>query len=140
MKVRIEPTKKCQLQLSNSDCQQLSSLEKINANLGEENVIAFDVLFEEKNVGFAMWRKFAPDSYFLWDFAINSDYQSQKIGTTALMQLIEFFKSTIGAKFLTTTYLTGNDRAQHVYEKLGFVTTDTVEDGEVSEVNMCLKL
>lgn len=44
------------------------------------------------------------------------------------------------ANRLTTTYLWGNDRAKHVYESIGFVETDVVDEPGVHEVNMALEL
>ena len=36
---------------------------------------------------------------------------------------------------MTTTYLFGNVHAKHVYEKVGFVETDVVDEDDIYEVN-----
>ena len=37
---------------------------------------------------------------------------------------------------ITTTYIYGNDHAKHIYEKVGFVETDVVDEPDCHEVNM----
>lgn len=37
---------------------------------------------------------------------------------------------------MTTTYIWGNEHAKHVYEKVGFVETDVVDEDGIHEVNM----
>lgn len=45
-------------------------------------------------------------------------------------------KKEYGVKKMTTTYLWGNEHAKHVYEKVGFVETDVVDEPDCHEVNM----
>ena len=40
---------------------------------------------------------------------------------------------------MTTTYLFGNLHAKHVYEKIGFIETDFVDEEGIHEVNMIYK-
>ena len=129
----------CRIQLSVDDWQQLSSPEKIARHLMDENVLAFDICQEEV-IGFAMVRKFAERSYFLWNFAITTEKQQQGLGSQALRQLISLLKSDYQAQVLTTTYLAGNECARHVYEKIGFVETDVVVAPDIHEVNLRLAL
>lgn len=55
--------------------KQLSSKEKIKAACTKENVLAFDIYLDEFLIGFAMVRKFNEGAYFLWNYAIDSQYQ-----------------------------------------------------------------
>ena len=57
-------------------------------------------------------------------------------GTNALKEFISFMKEKYKAKILTTTYVYGNDIAKHVYEKVGFVETDVIDEPDCHEVNM----
>ena len=41
---------------------------------------------------------------------------------------------------MSTTYIFGNTIAARVYEKVGFVTTDIVDEDEIHEVNMLLTI
>ena len=45
-------------------------------------------------------------------------------------------KDKYNAKELTTTYIYGNDHAKHIYEKVGFIETDIVDEPDCHEVNM----
>ena len=45
-------------------------------------------------------------------------------------------KENFAAKEFTTTYIFGNDVAKHVYEKIGFIETDVVDEPDCHEVNM----
>lgn len=120
--------------------RQISSPARIRTALAEENVVGFDICLDSACIGFAMLRRFEPDAWFLWDFAIDAAYQNRKLGTRALLALIGLMQTQYRANRLTTTYLWGNDRAKHVYESIGFVETDVVDEPGVHEVNMALEL
>ena len=72
----------------------------------------------------------------MWEYAIDIRFQNQHKGTRALIEFIDYLKVHHGAKEITTTYIYGNDRAKHVYEKVGFVETDVVDEPDCHEVNM----
>ena len=42
-------------------------------------------------------------------------------------------------KQFTTTYVWGNEQAKRLYEAVGFVETDVVEEEDYKEVNMKLR-
>ena len=83
-----------------------------------------------------MVRKFDEGAYFLWDYAIDYKYQNQNYGTIALAEFICFMNETYNLMKMTTTYIFGNTHAKHFYEKIGFVETDIVDEGDCHEVNM----
>ena len=126
------------INLSEEDKKQLSSLPKINKAIKFPEVIAFDI-YDEQLIGFAMVRKFADNCYFLWDFAIDSEFQNMHYGYRSLSELIELLKQNYSAKQITTTYIFGNERARALYEKIGFIQTDIVDENDTHEVNMILK-
>ena len=116
--------------------KQLSSKEKIEAVCTKENLLAFDIYLDELLIGFVMVRKFNEGAYFLWNYAIDSQYQNQNYGTTALVEFIGFMKYTYRMSEMTTTYIWGNEHAKHIYEKVGFTETDVVDEDGIHEVNM----
>lgn len=133
-------TKNFNIYLSEKDSRQISSPDRITAALKSENVIAFDIYTDDSLIGFAMFRKFDENGYFLWDFAIDSRYQNKHYGTKALRELLLLMKNEYGSKIVTTTYLWGNLHAKHVYEKIGFIETDVVNEDGIHEVNMIINL
>ena len=116
--------------------KQLSSKEKIEVACRRENVLAFDIYSDEMLIGFAMVRKYDEGAYFLWNYAIDSQYQNQNYGTTALTEFICLMKDTYQMSEMTTTYIWGNAHAKHIYEKIGFKETDVVDEDDCHEVNM----
>jgi RimJ/RimL family protein N-acetyltransferase len=76
---------------------------------------------------------------------VKSGYRESGIGTRMLETLIRESRSA-GLEILVLRYFSGNDRAQHVYEKVGFVETGRIpgavkRDGRTRDlVTMTLKL
>ena len=116
----------------------LSSKENIKIIIKDnpDTVIAFDIYEDNNLIGFVLAHLFEEKKYFLWEYAIDVKYQNQHKGTTALIEFISFIKNNYDAKVLTTTYIYGNDIAKHVYEKVGFLETDVVDEEDCHEVNM----
>lgn len=69
--------------------------------------------------------------YFLWRYMIDRRWQRMGFGRRALALLIEHVRTRPGAKALLTSAVPGQGSPQPFYEKLGFVPTGDVEDGEV---------
>lgn len=114
--------------------------ERINKRLQRQDCIGFDIYAAEQKVGFALFRKNPDGCYFLWQYVIDHREQSKGYGTAALVELLSFLKTRYGAREVTTTYLIGNERAKRVYEKVGFIQTDVVDEDDVHEVNMAITL
>ena len=124
------------IHLSKEQERHLSSFEKITAKINDSNIIAFDIYNDNILIGFAMLREFENGGYFLWNYAIDSKYQNKHYGTIALKELIVKLKAEYNCHSLTTTYIWGNEHAKHIYEKIGFVETDIVNENGIHEVNM----
>ena len=115
---------------------QLSSKDKIASACLKEDVLAYDIYSQDLRIGFVMVRRFDEGSYFLWNYAIDYKYQNQNYGTVALLEFIRFMKDTYDMSKMTTTYICGNEHAKHLYEKIGFLETDIVDEVGCHEVNM----
>ena len=105
-----------------------------------DTVLAFDIYDEDELIGFVLVHRFEEKKYFLWEFAIDQNHQNQHKGTKALTAFIEYMKTHYDAVEMTTTYIYGNEHAKHVYEKVGFVETDVVDEPDCHEVNMAYDL
>ena len=108
--------------------------------LKEKNVIGFNIFHDNKLIGFAMLKEFEKNKYFLWDYLIDFNFQNKGLGTKALKELISMLKTRYDCSVLTTTYKYGNQPAKRLYEKMGFIETDVVDEKDVHEVNMMLEL
>ena len=127
------------IELTESQYLQLSSKDKINAALADSKVVAYDISLENELVGFAMLHN-CDNGWFLWNYAIDLKFQNQHYGQKDLHELCEFLKSKYNAKWITTTYKYGNEIDQRMYEKVGFVQTDIINENGIHEVNMIMNL
>lgn len=134
--MKLIKTIKFQIELSDEQRKQLSSKEKIEVALKDENIFSFNIYEQDNLIGFAMLRKYSDIDYFLWNYAIDIKYQNKGYGTKALLFLIDYFETKYNALELTTTYTFGNEIAKHLYEKIGFMETDIVDEDGIHEVNM----
>lgn len=128
------------IELTEQQKMQLSSKEKIESALASEDVISFDIYaFPNILIGFAMLHS-CGDGWFLWNYAIDVNFQNQHYGQRALRELCELLKLKYNPKWITTTYKNDNEIARKMYESVGFVQTDIVCENDVHEVNMILYL
>ena len=134
--MKLINTSTFEIELSDEQRKQLSSKEKIEVALKDKNIFSFNIYEQDNLIGFAMLRKYSDIGYFLWNYAIDIKYQNKGYGTKALLFLIDYFETKYNALELTTTYTFGNEIAKHVYEKIGFIETDIVDEDGIHEVNM----
>lgn len=132
----FQPSKSMKVTVLPEQEHQISSKANIASACLKEDVLAYDIYLQEQLIGFIMVRKFDENAYFLWNYAIDRQYQNRNYGTAALREFIRFMKETFGMSEMTTTYIFGNEHAKHVYEKIGFVETDVVDEDDCHEVNM----
>lgn len=134
--VHFKKSKSMKVSVLPEQTKQLSSKERIEAACLMPNVLAFDIYQEDLLIGFVMVRQFDKGEYFLWNYAIDYQYQNQNYGTNALVAFIAYMIKEYHMSILTTTYLWGNQHAKKLYEKIGFVETDIVDENGCHEVNM----
>lgn len=128
MKVNVRP----------DQADMLSTKETIRDIIRDnpKTVMAFDIFDGSDLIGFALVYRFEKHKYFLWEYAIDARHQNQQKGTKALAEFIDYLINRYNAKEITTTYIYGNSKAKHVYEKVGFIETDIVDEPGCHEVNM----
>jgi diamine N-acetyltransferase len=87
---------------------------------------------DETPVGFVMLDD-QPEKpeYYLWRYMIDARYQKLGFGRQALLLLIDHVKTRPNATELFLSYVPKETGPKGFYEKLGFVPTGKVHDGEV---------
>jgi diamine N-acetyltransferase len=87
---------------------------------------------DETPVGFVMLDD-QPEKpeYYLWRYMIDARYQKLGFGRQALQLLIDHVKTRPNATELFLSYVPKETGPKQFYEKLGFVPTGKVHDGEV---------
>ncbi len=119
----------------------LQTKETIKIVVEYPEIKAFDIYLDEDTlIGFALLREYEENNYFLWDYAIDKNYQNRGLGTKALIELIDYMKENFNTKTMVTTYIYGNDEARKMYEKVGFIEDSIVDEDGIHEVNMELKI
>ena len=131
-------SKEMKINLTSTQSEMLSTKDDIIKIIKDnpDTVKAFDIYDKDELIGFVLVYEFEKNKYFLWEYAIDIKYQNQGKGTQALIDFISYMKENFTAKEFTTTYIFGNDVAKHVYEKIGFIETDVVDEPNCHEVNM----
>jgi diamine N-acetyltransferase len=87
---------------------------------------------DEVPVGFLMLEDDPNNaSYFLWRLMIDERFQKHGFGKRALQLLIEHIKTRPRATALLTSCVLGEGTPCQFYEKLGFIYTGDVDDGEL---------
>lgn len=89
------------------------------------------IYVDETPVGFLMMHMdTVTPAYYLWRFMIAAEHQGKGYGYQALNLLIEQIRRRPRAKEMTLSYVPGEGCPQPFYQKLGFVDTGEVHDGE----------
>ena len=136
MRIQFIKSDSIKVQLEDDQWKMISAPENIAAALKKANVIGLDIYTDCQLIGFAMLRNYSEDGWFLWDYAIDKHFQNKSYGQKVLLALIAYMKEHYAAKEISTTYLWGNDHARYIYEKVGFIQTDIVNEEDCHEVNM----
>ena len=133
--VRSEEMKIC---VAPEQENMLSTKDTIKRIIAEnpDTVMAFDIYEGDAMIGFVLVHRFEDRKYFLWEYAIDARHQNRGLGTDALREFMGFMRAEHDAEEITTTYIWGNEHAKHIYEKVGFVETDVVDEPDCHEVNM----
>ncbi|NQV42675.1 MAG: GNAT family N-acetyltransferase [Candidatus Marinimicrobia bacterium] len=69
--------------------------------------------------------------YYLWRYMIDEKFQGQGYGLKALELVIEYVKALPGSTEFLLSYVPGAGNPKGFYEKLGFIDTGIMEEGEV---------
>jgi diamine N-acetyltransferase len=86
----------------------------------------------ETPVGFVMLEdKPEEHEYALWRLMVDERYQGHGYGRRAIELVVEHVRTRPGATALLNSAVPGPDNAIPFYEKLGFVLTGEVDDGEL---------
>ena len=96
------------------------------------DVYPFAIYHEDCVVGFMMLDEDLEErSMTIWRIMIAMEHQNKGYGTQALKNIIDLIKESGKYDAITLDYVIGNEHAKHIYEKLGFVPTGEISDGEV---------
>jgi diamine N-acetyltransferase len=112
----------------------------IQQALTQSNCIGFYAYEGQTPFGFALLREFETSKFFLWDYIIDKNHQGKGYGKKFLMMLLVLLRNDYSARMITTTYIYGNEIAKNLYERIGFIETDVVDEDGIHEVNMELYL
>jgi diamine N-acetyltransferase len=99
----------------------------------EREVAWFRAIYaDDAPVGFVMLEDDpVKQEYSLWRFMIDARYQGYGFGRRALQLLIDHVRTRPGATALLTSCVPGDGSPCPFYEKMGFVPTGEVDDGEL---------
>lgn len=139
--MRFEKSKGIKVRVLPQQQEFVATEDMIAGSLQKENVIGYDIFDSEQLVGFAMLRKYEDEDtgetcWFLWEYAVDAAQQGRGYGKKALLELIDLMRREFDMRVMTTTYIWGNDVAKSLYESVGFVETDVVDEPDCHEVNM----
>ncbi|MGF1689943.1 GNAT family N-acetyltransferase [Photobacterium kagoshimensis] len=91
------------------------------------------IYLNEAPVGFVMIdARPEENTFYLWRFMIDGDYQGAGLGRSAIQLIVNELKATFNAKELTTSVVPDNGGPQQFYESVGFkLTGNYIEDREL---------
>ena len=140
--MRFVRSEEMKVELAPGQEEMLSTKETIKKIIKDnpDTVMAFDIFEGEELIGFVLVHCFEPRKYFLWEYAIDVKHQNRRKGTQALREFLAYMKAEHEAEEITTTYIYGNEHAKRMYERVGFVETDVVDEPDCHEVNMAYYL
>lgn len=140
MDIIFKPSKGIKVNIKEGQLGQISSPERIKKACEKDDVIAFDIFYKDDLIVFAIFKKYDKGKFFLWNYAIDKDYQGTGLGKRSLTVLLSLMKKDYKVTEISTTYIFENEVAKGLYERLGFVETDVIEEEDCHEVNMILTL
>ncbi len=69
--------------------------------------------------------------YYLWRYMIDEKFQAQGYGLKALAMVIEYVKKLPNSTEFLLSYVPEEGNPKAFYEKLGFIDTGVMEEGEI---------
>jgi diamine N-acetyltransferase len=96
-----------------------------------ENLYQFGVYHEDAPIGYVLYG-IDPDTQQWWivRVMIATDQQGKGYGAAVMQQLIAIIKAKPGCDAIYISFVPENGVARKLYERLGFVDTGKIEDGE----------
>lgn len=102
------------------------------------DVYPFAIYHDELPVGFMMLDEDLEEKCLvIWRIMFPPEHQNKGYGTQAIREIIRRAKDSGKYECMIIDYVPENQIAKHVYEKLGFLPTGVVHDGEI-ELKLCL--
>ncbi|HAM63569.1 MAG: hypothetical protein A2Y20_09865 [Firmicutes bacterium GWF2_51_9] len=136
MKTTIEKTKIYPvLKVGENQLKFISSINRIQEGLKENECTGYLIREEENIVGFALVRRYDIDKLFIWNLVIDYENQGKGFGRKLVSEIIKEY-SKDGVSIFTTTCHTDNYDASLFFMKQGFIETSRVESSEVHERNL----
>jgi diamine N-acetyltransferase len=91
------------------------------------------IYLNEKPIGFVMVKiNIQTDTFYLWRFMIDQNYQGLGLGRRAILLLTKELKAVFNASKLSTSVILSDIGPQRFYQRLGFeVTGNYIEDREL---------
>ena len=86
---------------------------------------------EDDIVGFALFGRDETGRWWIMRYMIDAQHQGKGYGTAALPVLIGLMVERHGFVEISLDYSPGNDVAERLYARMGFVPTGEVEGGEI---------
>ncbi|MDE7031152.1 MAG: GNAT family N-acetyltransferase [Lachnospiraceae bacterium] len=96
------------------------------------DVYPFAIYNDETPIGFMMLDEDREERCLvIWRIMFPEEHQNKGYGTEAMRQVIRLAKESGKYDFMIIDYAPENEIAKHVYEKMGFVPTGEISDGEI---------
>lgn len=90
------------------------------------------IYYGDTAVGFVMLEiDTEKPEYYLWRYMIDENFQGKGYGSKALALVIEYVKGLPNSQELILSYVPEKGNPKGFYEKLGFVDTGKMEEGEL---------
>lgn len=96
------------------------------------DVFPFAIYAEGRPVGFMMLDEDAEERVLmLWRIMFPEEYANKGYGGQAIQKVIDLARESGKYDKMVIDYVPGNERAAHLYEKLGFRPTGEISNGEI---------
>lgn len=96
------------------------------------DVYPFAIYNDDTPVGFMMLDEDQEERCLvIWRIMFPEEHQNKGYGTEAMKQIIRLAKESGKYDFMIIDYAPENVIAKHVYEKMGFVPTGEISNGEI---------
>lgn len=96
------------------------------------DVFPFAICADEQLVGFMMLDEDAEERVLvIWRIMFPEEHTNKGYGGQAIQKIIDLARESGKYDKMVIDYVPGNERAAHLYEKLGFRPTGEISNGEI---------